>query len=93
VCAWDFIHDRDRRHRSLKRFSLIDEYTRECLALDVERSMPADEVIDMLVQVLSIRGAPKFVRSDNDPEFIACAMRRYLEASIIGTLYIKPGAL
>jgi putative transposase len=92
VWAWDFIHDRDGRNRPLKWFTLIDEHTRECLALEVERSMPAAAVIDVLAQVLLIRGAPKYIRSDNGPEFIASAMRRYLDVSGIGTLYIEPGA-
>lgn len=92
VWAWDFIHDRDQRHRPLKWFTLIDEYTRECLALEVERSMTSLEVIDVLAQVLLIRGAPKHIRSDNGPEFIAVAMRQYLQAAGVGTLYIEPGA-
>jgi len=92
VWAWDFIHDRDQRNRPLKWFTLIDEYTRECLALEVERSMTALEVIDVLAQVLLIRGAPKYVRSDNGPEFIALAMRKYLESAGVGSLYIEPGA-
>jgi len=92
VWAWDFIHDRDQRNRPLKWFTLIDEYTRECLALEVERSMTSVAVIDVLAQVLLIRGTPRFVRSDNGPEFIAAAMRRYLEMAGAGTLYIEPGA-
>jgi transposase InsO family protein len=92
VWCWDFIHDRDQRGRPLKWFSLIDEHTRECLALEVGRSMKSTDVIDVLSQVLLIRGVPKHVRSDNGPEFIAHAMRRYLETAEVGTLYIKPGA-
>lgn len=92
VWAWDFIHDRDQRNRPLKWFTLIDEYTRECLALEVERSMTSVEVIDVLAHVLLIRGAPGHIRSDNGPEFIACAMRKYLETAGVGTLYIEPGA-
>jgi len=92
VWAWDFIHDRDERGRALKWFSLIDEYTRECLALEVERSIRAVDVIDILAQVFLIRGVPRHVRSDNGPEFIALAMRRYLDAAGVGTLYIEPGA-
>jgi transposase InsO family protein len=92
VWAWDFIHDRDEHGRSLKWLSLIDEYTRECLALEVERSMTANDVIDVLAQVLLIRGVPAHIRSDNGPEFIAAAMRKYLEMVGAGTLYIAPGA-
>lgn len=92
VWAWDFIHDRDERGRPLKWLSLIDEYTRECLALEVERSMTAIDVIDVLSQVLLIRGVPGHIRSDNGPEFIAAAMRKYLEIAGTGTLYIAPGS-
>ena len=92
VWAWDFIHDRDERSRPLKCFALVDEYTRECLALEVERSMTALDVIDLLSQVMLIRGVPRHIRSDNGPEFIAHAIRRYLETANVGTLYIEPGA-
>jgi transposase InsO family protein len=92
VWTWDFIHDRDERGRPLKWFALVDEYTRECLALEVERSLTALDVIDILSQVLWIRGAPQHIRSDNGPEFIAHAIRRYLATVQVGTLYIEPGA-
>lgn len=92
VWAWDFIHDRDQHGRPLKWFSLIDEHTRECLALEVERSMTAADVIDVLRYVLLVRGAPRHIRSDNGPEFIAAALRGYLEVATVETLYIQPGA-
>ena len=92
VWAWDFIHDSDERGRPLKWFSLIDEYTRECLALQVERSMTAADVVDVLASVLLARGIPGHIRSDNGPEFIASAIRQYLRTAGIGTLYIEPGS-
>lgn len=92
VWAWDFIHDRDERGRPLKWLSLIDEYTRECLALEVDRSMKAVDVVDLVSQVMAIRGAPQFIRSDNGPEFIAEALRRFLAAAGVETLYIEPGS-
>ncbi len=92
VWAWDFIHDRDEGNRPLKWLTLVDEYTRECLALEVERGLTASEIIDIVAQVILIRGAPRFLRSDNGPEFIARALRSYLEAARAGTLYIAPGA-
>jgi putative transposase len=92
VWCWDFIHDRDEAGRPLKWFALTDEYTRECLALEVERSLTAVDVIDILAQVFLIRGVPKFIRSDNGPEFIAHAIRRYLATAGVGTLYIAPGS-
>jgi putative transposase len=92
VWAWDFIHDRDQRDRPLKWFALLDEYTRENLALEVERGMKAVDVLDILSQVMLIRGVPKHIRSDNGPEFIARAIRDYLEKAGVGTLYIAPGS-
>jgi len=92
VWTWDFIHDRDEHGRPLKWFSLVDEFTRECLALEVARGLTARAVIDIVAQVVLIRGAPEHIRSDNGPEFIALAMRSYLEAAKIGTLYIAPGS-
>jgi putative transposase len=92
VWCWDFIHDRDEAGRPLKWFALVDEYTRECLALEVERSMTAADVIDILAHVFLLRGRPRFIRSDNGPEFIAHAIRRYLQTAGVGPLYIAPGS-
>lgn len=92
VWAWDFLHDRDEGNRPLKWLTLVDEFTRECLALEVDRHMTASDVIDVLAQVILIRGAPTSIRSDNGPEFIAQALRSYLDAAKIGTLYIEPGS-
>lgn len=92
VWAWDFIHDRDERGRPLKWFALLDEYTRENLALEVNRRMKAVDVLDILSQVMLIRGVPGYIRSDNGPEFIARAIRNYLETTGVGTLYIAPGS-
>jgi transposase InsO family protein len=92
VWAWDFIHDRDEHGRPLKWLSLVDEYTRECLLLEVERSMKAVDVVELISEVMLIRGVPRHIRSDNGPEFIASAIRRYLGAAGVETLYIEPGS-
>jgi transposase InsO family protein len=92
VWAWDFIFDRTANGRSLKWFSLVDEYTRECLALEVGRSMRAEEVVDVLAELFVVRGVPEHIRSDNGPEFIAGAIRRWLERTQVGPLYVAPGA-
>jgi putative transposase len=92
VWAWDFIHDRTADGRPLKWLSVVDEYTRECLVLEVRRSLPAGAVVELLVKVVERRGTPAHVRSDNGPEFIARAIRHWLARDGIGTLYIKPGA-
>jgi transposase InsO family protein len=92
VWAWDFIHDRDEKGRAIKTLSIVDEHTRECLALEVGRSFKAVDVLDVLRELFVVRGVPEHIRSDNGPEFIAQAIRRFLAAAEVGTLYIEPGA-
>jgi putative transposase len=92
VWAWDFVFDHTRNGRPLKWLSIVDEYTRECLALEVERRLPSPRVIDVLTELFVVRGLPSFIRSDNGPEFIAQAIRRHLQATGVGALYIEPGA-
>lgn len=92
VWAWDFIHDVDERGRPLKWLVIEDEFTREGLALEVARSIKAEDVLDELSQLMLIRGRPRHIRSDNGPEFIAQAIRRFLETAGVETLYIEAGA-
>jgi len=92
VWAWDFIHDRDEAGRPLKWLSVVDEFTRECLVLEVERHLTAADVVALVSEVMAIRGVPRHIRSDNGPEFIAQALRRFLAAAQVQTLYIEPGA-
>ena len=92
VWAWDFIHDRTQGGGPLKWLSIVDEYTRECLALEVERSMGAQDVIEVLVELVRGRGAPGHIRSDNGPEFMAGGIRQWLAWGSVGTLYVEPGA-
>jgi len=92
VWAWDFLHDRTADGRPLKWFTLVDEYTRECLALEVRRGMTAQAVSAVLAEVVGERGAPAHVRSDNGPEFIARAIRAWMAEAGLETLYIAPGA-
>ena len=63
VWAWDFIHDRTREGRPLKWLTIVDEYTRECLALEVGRGITAERVIDVLAELFAVRGVPKHIRS------------------------------
>ncbi len=74
VWCYDFLKDQTTDGRPLKRLPIEDEYTRECLALDVARSITAADVIRTLTRRFAERGAPRFIRSDNGPEFIAQAM-------------------
>ena len=92
VWAWDFIFDRTAGGRTLKWLSIVDEYTRECLALVVARSIRAEDVLDVLAELFVVRGVPGHMRSDNGPEFIAEAVRSWLEKTGAKTLYIAPGA-
>ena len=95
VWCWDFIYDSDFRGRSLKWLSIVDEFTRECLALEVERSITSRDVIPGapgLAELFIIRGVPGSIRSDNGPEFIANAIRWYLERADVGRLYIQKGS-
>lgn len=92
VWAWDFLHDRTSDGRPLKWFTLVDEYTRECLALEVRRGMTAEAVREILTGVVQQRGAPGHIRSDNGPEFIARAIRSWMGEASMETLYIEPGA-
>ena len=92
VWAWDFIFDRTENGRTLKWLSIVDEYTRECLALVVARSLRAEDVIDILAELFHLRGVPRRLRSDNGPEFIASALRAWLERTGAKTAYIAPGA-
>ena len=92
VWAWDFLHDRTADGRPLKWLTLVDEYTRECLALEVRRGMTARAVVAVLAEVVRTRGVPAHVRSDNGPEFIARAIHAWVSAAGLETLYIAPGA-
>ena len=92
VWAWDFIHDRTEDGRPLKWLSIVDEYTRECLALEVRRSFTSGDVIEVLAELMAVRGVPEHIRSDNGPEFIARSIRSWLDQANVKTLYIEPGS-
>jgi putative transposase len=92
VWTWDFIFDRTANGRSVKILSIVDEYTRECLALEVHRKRKAEDVLDVLADLFVIRGVPKCIRSDNGPEFVARAIRSWLSKAGVETLYITPGS-
>jgi transposase InsO family protein len=92
VWAWDFIHDRTATGQPLKWLAITDEYTRECLALEVSRSITSDRVLDILTNLFLTRGVPMHIRSDNGPEFIAEAIQRQSETVGMEMLYIEPGS-
>jgi transposase InsO family protein len=92
VWAVDFIHDTDARGRALKWLSIVDEFTRECVSLEVNRSMTARGVAEVLIGLFTTRGVPGHIRSDNGPEFIAGTIRRLAGLTGVENLYIAPGA-
>ena len=92
VWCYDFVSDQTTDGRTLKFLTVEDEYTREALAIEVERSLTSTEVIETLRYLFEVRGAPRHIRSDNGPEFIAQALRDWLAVSGVGTLYLEPGA-
>ena len=92
VWSYDFVMDRTEDGRRLKMMPVVDEHSRECLSIEVERSITAKEVVKTLATLFAQRGEPVFIRSDNGPEFIAKAVKRWLAASGVKTLYIEPGS-
>jgi putative transposase len=92
VWSYDFIEDRTADGRRLKLLTVVDEFTRECLTIEVERSIRSKDVVATLQYLFELRGAPEFLRSDNGPEFIAQAVRIWLAESGVKTLYIEPGS-
>jgi len=91
VWAYDFVFDGCANGHQLKCLTVIDEFTRECLAIDVAGSIRSGRVIEVLAKLLSVRGAPKHLRSDNGPEFISKAVLKWLVDAEIETALIDPG--
>jgi transposase InsO family protein len=92
VWCWDFAFDRTGSGTTLKWLSIIDEFTRECLALKVSRSVTSEDVLDTLAELFAMRGVPQAIRSDNGPEFVAQAIQTWLGRLQIKALYVAPGS-
>ena len=92
VWSYDFVFDQTEGGRRLKWLVVLDEYTRECLGLEVEHAMGAREVVGILEKLVAERGAPEFIRSDNGPEFVAREVREWIQSQGFQTLYIEPRA-
>ena len=92
VWSYDFLAERLENGRRLRLLVVIDEYTRECLAIDAARSFRGDDVVELLRYLFAVRGYPAYIRSDNGPEFVSKAVKRWLENSGVETLYIAPGS-
>jgi putative transposase len=92
VWSYDIIEDRTERGGKLRILCVMDEYTRECLAVRVERSISGAVVAETLEWLFLVHGAPAYIRSDNGGEFIAGVVQRWLAAAGCATLYIRPGS-
>jgi transposase InsO family protein len=92
VWSYDFVRARTSDGRAIRLLTVIDEYTRECLAIDVARRITADDVLERLSGLFTRRGVPEHLRSDNGPEFTAKAVRQWLGRAGVKTLFIAPGS-
>ena len=92
VWTYDFMKDQTENGRKLKLLTVLDEFTRESPAIKVDRSIRAKDVILVLEYLFMVRGQPEFIRSDNGPEFIANAIKKWLKEKHVETLYIEPGS-
>lgn len=92
VWAYDFVEDRTRDGRKLRMLNVVDEFTRECLAIRVARKLNSLDVIDVLTDLFIMRGIPEHIRSDNGPEFVATAVKGWITGVGAGTAYIEPGS-
>jgi putative transposase len=92
VWSYDFIEDRTERGGKLRILAIIDEYTRECLATRIEPSIPAHSVVEVLEWLSFTRGMPKYIRSDNGPEFVSRAVCQWLKEKGCQTIFITPGS-
>jgi transposase InsO family protein len=92
VWTYDFMSDQSEDGRSLKFLTVLDEFTRESLTIEVGRSIKSKDVIAVLEYLFAVRGVPEFIRSDNGTEFIADAIKKWQQNEHVGTLYIEPGS-
>ena len=91
VWAYDFVFDACANGQVLKCLTIVDEWTRECHAIDVAGRIRSTRVIEVLAQLISVHGAPRYLRSDNGPEFVSRAILQWLLAAGIDTALIDPG--
>ena len=92
VWSYDFVADRTHDGRPIKMLTIIDEYTRECLAIDVSRRLRSQDVVERLGELFLYRGLPVYIRSDNGSEFTAKLVIKWLNRLGVGPLFIQPGS-
>ncbi len=92
VWSYDFVHERSHDGRALRLLTVIDEYSREALAIEVGRKMNSQDVLRTLARLFVRHGPPEYIRSDNGPEFTAKVVRKWLKRLEVITLFIEPGS-
>jgi len=92
VWSYDFVESRTHDGRKFRMLNIIDEFTRECLAIRIDRKLDSTSVVDALTDLFILRGVPDHIRSDNGPEFIARAVREWIVAVGGRTAFIEPGS-
>jgi putative transposase len=92
VWSYDFVEDRTHNGRKFRMLNVIDEFTRECLCIRIDRKLRSTDVIDVLSDLFILRGVPGHIRSDNGPEFIAKAVRNWIAAVGARAAFIEPGS-
>jgi putative transposase len=92
VWAYDFVEDRTRDGRKIRLLNVVDEFTRECLSIRVGRKLGSADVIDVLADLFIARGTPGYIRSDNGPEFVATAVKGWINGVGAKTAFIEPGS-
>jgi putative transposase len=92
VWSYDFVLTRTHDGRAVRMLTILDEYTRECLAIDVARKLTSEDVLERLTDLFIRRAVPDYIRSDNGAEFTARAVRDWLDRVGVRTLYIQPGS-
>jgi transposase InsO family protein len=92
VWAYDFVMDRTHDGKRFRMLTVLDEYSRECLAIKVARSLKAADVVEVLLDLFILRGLPEYIRSDNGGEFTADLVKTWLDTLRVNTLFIEPGS-
>jgi putative transposase len=92
VWSYDFVHDRTANKRTLKLLCVLEACTRECLGIEVARSIRSQDVILTLSRLMRLYGKPAYIRSDNGAEFTASAVMRWLRDQNVGPAFIAPGS-
>jgi transposase InsO family protein len=92
VWSYDFVTERTHRGGRVRILTVVDEFTRECLAVEVRRHYTGEDVVETLKELFALRGRPRCLRSDNGPEFVSKAVKKWLRTSRVKTRFVAPGS-